>query len=155
MVFDPSRGTRALRRGRVSEPARVYVVTAVCARRFPWFASWEAAREVGALHIDPSAFPDVEVLAWVLMPDHWHALLTLRAEASLSAAVQRFKSLSARRANGVIGRSGAVWQRGFHDRALRRDEDLRSAGRYLVANPIRAGLVRRAGDCPFWDCVWL
>jgi len=26
---------------------------------------------------------------------------------------------------------------------------------YIVANPLRAGLVERLGDCPHWDAVWL
>ena len=42
-----------------------------------------------------------------------------------------------------------------HDRALRRDEDLLAVARYIVANPLRAGLVRRVGDYPLWDAVWL
>ncbi|MEW2970339.1 transposase, partial [Pseudomonas aeruginosa] len=39
--------------------------------------------------------------------------------------------------------------------ALRKDEDVRVAARYIIANPIRAGLVRKAGEYPHWDCVWL
>ncbi|MBB5859537.1 hypothetical protein GGR69_001194 [Xanthomonas arboricola] len=27
--------------------------------------------------------------------------------------------------------------------------------RYLIANPLRAGLVARVGDYPFWDAIWL
>lgn len=48
-----------------------------------------------------------------------------------------------------------VWQRGFHDRALRQEEDLIATARYVVANPLRAGLVDRIGDYPWWDAVWL
>ncbi|MGA9470718.1 MAG: transposase, partial [Candidatus Macondimonas sp.] len=48
-----------------------------------------------------------------------------------------------------------IWQPGFHDRAMRREEDLRSAARYLVGNPLRAGLVEKAGDYPHWDAVWI
>jgi REP element-mobilizing transposase RayT len=48
-----------------------------------------------------------------------------------------------------------VWQKGYHDRAVRREDDLQSIARYVVANPLRAGLVRRVGDYPLWDAVWL
>jgi putative transposase len=48
-----------------------------------------------------------------------------------------------------------VWQRGFHDHALRKEEDIVSVARYIVANPVRDGLVRRIGDYPHWDAVWL
>ena len=45
--------------------------------------------------------------------------------------------------------------RAFHDHALRANEDLRQAARYVIANPIRAGLVRRVGDYPFWNAIWV
>ncbi|MNN75503.1 hypothetical protein D3C81_1918110 [compost metagenome] len=54
-----------------------------------------------------------------------------------------------------MGRTGKVWQSGYHDHALRRDEDLKAAARYLVANPLRAGLVKSVRDYPFWNAVWL
>jgi hypothetical protein len=38
---------------------------------------------------------------------------------------------------------------------LRRDEDLRAVARYVILNPVRAGLVQRVGDYPHWDAVWL
>jgi hypothetical protein len=48
-----------------------------------------------------------------------------------------------------------MWQKGFHDRAIRREEDLRAVARYIIANPLRAGLVRRVHDYPLWDAIWL
>ncbi len=49
----------------------------------------------------------------------------------------------------------ALWQKGFHDRALRREEDLVTVARYVVANPLRAGLVEKLGDYPLWDAIWV
>ncbi|WP_423835161.1 transposase [Stutzerimonas stutzeri] len=70
--------------------------------------------------------------------------------------IQRLKSRSGIAINRITGESGArVWQRGFHDRALRQDEDMIEAARYIVANPLRAGLVERIGDYPSRDAVWL
>jgi REP element-mobilizing transposase RayT len=48
-----------------------------------------------------------------------------------------------------------VWQNGFHDHALRQEEDLAEVARYIVANPLRAGLVERLGDYPHWHAIWL
>jgi hypothetical protein len=48
-----------------------------------------------------------------------------------------------------------LWQDGFHDRAVRRDEDIVAIARYIVANPLRAGLVERLADYPHWDAIWL
>jgi REP element-mobilizing transposase RayT len=95
------------------------------------------------------------MLAWVLMPDHAHWLVQLGAEPCLENLVNRVKSASARLANRNLGRRGRLWAPTFHDHALRREEDLLVIARYLVANPIRAGLVRRVGDYPFWNATWI
>jgi hypothetical protein len=38
---------------------------------------------------------------------------------------------------------------------VRAEEDLRDAARYIVANPVRAGLCTHVKDYPLWDAVWL
>ncbi len=88
------------------------------------------------------------------MPDHLHWLIELR-QGSLSNLMQRFKSRSARALNQAQGHSGSLWQKGFHDRALRREENVLSIARYIVANPLRAGLVKSVRQYPHWDAVWL
>jgi len=70
------------------------------------------------------------------MPDHLHWLLVLGEKRNLSTVVGGVKSLSAHR----IGHR--IWQTGFHDHALRHEKDLKEVGRYVVANPLRAGLVK-------------
>ena len=82
-------------------------------------------------------------------------LAALGERDGLAGVVCRLKSASARSTNAALGRSGAVWARAFHDHALRCDEDLLALARYIVANPVRAGLVRRVGDYPFWNAIWL
>jgi len=69
--------------------------------------------------------------------------------------MRRIKGRSARRINQRLSRTGPLWQHGFHDRALRQEEDLRAVARYAIANPVRAGLVKRVADYPLWDAVWL
>lgn len=98
---------------------------------------------------EPSVVSVAETQAFVVMPDHVHWLLQLKDGVSLGEAVRRFKA----RVSLALGAS--IWQRGFHDHALRRDEDIVAAARYVVANPVRAGLVRRIGDFAHWDAVWL
>jgi hypothetical protein len=44
---------------------------------------------------------------------------------------------------------------GFHDHAVRSEEELPALARYIVANPVRAGLVARTGLYPHWDAVWV
>lgn len=143
-----------LRTGRVSEPARVYLLTATVEGRETVFADFFLARllvaELRSVHEDGL----VDSLAWTVMPDHFHWLLTLN-NCSLSTVMRRVKGRSARRIHAALGRQGKLWQYGFHDRALRREDDVLPTARYIVANPIRAGLVSRVGDYPHWDARWL
>ena len=67
----------------------------------------------------------------------------------------RIKSATARAYNEQRKRTGALWARAYHEHLLRGDDDVKGAARYLVANPVRAGLVKRVGDYPFWDAVWI
>ena len=69
--------------------------------------------------------------------------------------VNRLKSASGREVNRLIGKQGPFWQKSFHDHALRADEDMRTVARYMAANPLRAGLVQRIGDYPFWNAIWV
>jgi REP element-mobilizing transposase RayT len=91
--------------------------------------------------------------AWVIMPDHFHWLIELK-DSTLSTLMRRAKSRSAHSINRMLGRQGKVWQMGYHDRALRAEKDIKSVARYIVANPLRAGLVGRVGDYPLWDVGW-
>ena len=143
-----------LRRGRFSEPGRFYLLTTTTRNRLALFDAFPLARTVifQLRHSDQEQA--CRSLAWVLMPDHLHWLIEL-GNVKLDTLMCRFKS----RSSCALYRAGAprrpIWQPGFHDRALRREDDLRAVARYIVANPLRAGLVRQAGDYPHWDCVWL
>jgi REP element-mobilizing transposase RayT len=96
----------------------------------------------------------VNSIAWVVIPDHLHWLVQLE-QGSLAQLMQTVKSRSTLTINRALNRQGAFWQSGYHDRALRDDEDVRPFGRYIVANPLRAGLVKKVGDYPLWDACWL
>ncbi len=144
-----------LRLGRVSIPGQPYhVITATHARQ-PLFGDLSAARsvilEMRRMHTDGWLHSH----AWVLMPDHLHWLFTLGERASLSAAINRLKSASAHRVRQRHKECGVVWQKGFFDHAVRRDEDLRAVARYIVANPLRAGLCDAVENYPWWDAEWL
>jgi REP element-mobilizing transposase RayT len=148
-------GQRALRKPRISVPGQIYFVTTVTRSRERFFEITEAARAVARTFADTCIWQKSELLAWVVMPDHVHMLLRLGAEESLCELIQRIKSFAARATNSAISRSGQVWQPGYYDHALRDDEDVVSTARYLVANPIRAGLVTNIGEFPYWDAIWL
>ena len=91
------------------------------------------------------------------MPDHWHGLIELGERDDLSIVMNRFKSVTSKHIRRVrqTEHMPGIWARGFHDHALRYEEDIRAAARYIVANPIRANLVGKIGDYPYWNCIWL
>ena len=138
-----------LRRGRYSEQNRIYLLTANTLHRQPIFLNWRVGRRVVEQFKRAQEQGLATSLAWVVMPDHVHWLVQLKDGARLGDLVRRLKA----RVTMVLG--APVWQRGFHDHALRKEEDVAGTARYVVANPVRAGLVRRVGDYPHWDAVWL
>ncbi len=144
-----------MRRGRWSEPGQIYLVTAVAHAREKRFAEWEAASVVCGAMSEAENWQGTKLLCWVLMPDHWHGLIQLEDSARLDRVVGLAKGRSARALNSAEGRTGPVWMPGFHDRALRHEENLLDAARYVVANPLRAGLVGRIADYPYWDSMWV
>jgi putative transposase len=151
----PPAGHRALRFGRASMAGQVYLATFTTHARVRWFDDVDAARCACRYLTDPRGWRSSKLLAWVLMPDHWHGVLSLEDGDSLPRLLNRIKSHSARAVRRECGVEEKVWADGYHDHALRRDEDLVDVARYVVLNPFRAGLVRRIGDYPYWDAVWL
>ena len=151
---NPKSGHRALRVGRQSQAEGIYLVTFATASRRRIFIEFALACAACRTFASASRAVEATLLCWLLMPDHFHALVRLDGEIPLSAAVQRLKSMSTRACHHVHP-DGEIWSRAFHDHALRRDEDMLRAARYIVANPVRAGLVKHAGDYPFWNAVWI
>ncbi|MEW6766188.1 MAG: transposase [Pseudomonadota bacterium] len=139
-----------LRKGRHSEAGRTYAVTTVTHDRQAFFTDWRTGRIV----VHEMAQAHAKTLAFVVMPDHVHWLLELHTT-TLERLMQTVKSRSAIAVNKRLQQTGPVWQRGFYDHALRKEEDLAAIARYIVANPLRAGLVKKLGDYPLWDAIWL
>ena len=145
----------SLRTGRHSLHHQAYCITTVTRDRLPLFTNINTARllvrELRRVHEEG----EVISLAWIIMPDHLHWLIQLNGCWSLSNVVKTVKARSALTINHHLGQQGSLWQRAFYDHALRPDEDIRHLARYIVANPLRAGLVLDIGDYPHWDCIWM
>lgn len=141
-------GRHALRVGRVSIPGQIYLLTTTTHRRQRLFMNPARARTASGVIHAATTWGDARLLAWVLMPDHWHGLLQLGHE-PLARVMNRFKANLTRALHASAGTSQRVWDRSFHDHALRTDEDVRHAARYIVANPIRAGLATNVLDYPY------
>ena len=143
-----------LRKGRYSQPNQVYHVIVTTFNRQPIFKPYIAGSCIAGALI--AVEKEAETLCYCLMPDHLHWLVQLSDGVNLSRCVQKVKSIATKSVRQTAGKKSlSVWQKGFYDHALRREESLIDVARYIVANPLRAGLVRSIGDYPFWDSVWL
>jgi REP element-mobilizing transposase RayT len=97
----------------------------------------------------------IDSLAWVVMPDHVHWLFKLNSIFTLAKTMQYFKAHTAHNFNKHWHQKGTVWQKAYYDHAIRKEEDIKGISRYIVANPIRAGIVKQVGHYPLWDAVWI
>ena len=140
---------RRLRSGRHSQPGQIYILTTVTQNRAPVFDDFLDARTLIGVLRDQQSLEHAKTLTFVVMPDHLHWLMELGNKVPLSVCMRNVKTLSALR----IGRP--IWQSGFHDHAIRQEEDLPSVARYVVSNPARAGLVVKTGQYPHWDAIWV
>lgn len=85
--------------------------------------------------------------AYCLMPDHACLLLAAGRRETLATTVNAWKS-ACRHARRRLGAPEEFWQRGYADRLLPSPEALRTATRYVLEKPVRAGLVADAREYP-------
>ena len=141
--------SHSLRVGRHTQAGQIYLLTTVTLNRHPVFADFSAARCLIHCLRQAARLQHADTLAFVVMPDHLHWLMQLGEGIDLPQCMGGVKSISARQLGMPL------WQKGFHDHAVRKEEDLPALARYVVANPVRAGLVKRVGEYPHWDAIWV
>jgi putative transposase len=120
-----------------------YFITAVTHSRDPiLIENSDLMREAMAC---AKTFGNLEILAWVILPDHFHAVL--RPEnGDLASTMQRLKlSFSSRYRKRMNLRYGQIWQRRFWDHTIRNADDLQRHLDYIHYNPVKHGLI----ECPF------
>jgi putative transposase len=96
---------------------------------------------------------EMRVLAFCLMPNHWHLVLWPRKSADMSAYMQKLMNRHLRvyqRCHGTAG-TGHIYQGRFKSVPIEDERQLLSVCRYVNANPVRAGLVERAEAWPWSD----
>ena len=80
------------------------------------------------------------------MPNHVHLVFMPLEKAegvfySLAEILQSLKRYTARQSNLILGRLGAFWQDESYDHIVRDEAELERIVRYVLNNPVKAGLV--------------
>jgi len=92
--------------------------------------------------------------AWVVMPNHVHAVLWPMPNHALSDILQSWKRFTAREANKRLARTGEpFWQRESFDHWIRSDEEHARCCRYVANNPVKAGLCSAPEEWR-WSSAW-
>ena len=125
-----------------------YFLTICTKRRVRVFVTREAVDVVLAQLLQSARDQRMAVIAYCFMPDHLHLLVEGTDPASqLTEFVRIFKQRSSFHFQKIF--ASELWQRSYFERVLRGHESWIDAARYVVANPLRSGMVERVEDYPF------
>ena len=127
------------RRPRIDHPGAFHHVTARGNAKADIFLTSRDAEVFLATFGDVVRDRRWSCFAYCLMPNHYHLLIETH-EANLSVGMHALNAAYARMFNVAHDRVGHVFQQRFHAEAIGRDEHMLEALRYIVLNPVRAGL---------------
>ena len=125
-----------------------YSLTWSCEDRKPFFTQADRVDLVLQQFLRAAREAEVEIVAYCFMPDHVHQLVkgcSLKADGRLY--MKHAKQYAGYYFKLRYGEKPL--QRYGHDRWLRKDEEPRTVVRYIIENPVRAGLVEKVEDYPF------
>ena len=125
-----------------------YLLTFCTAGRVPVFRDAGAVAQTVREILRAATDTGVAISAYCFMPDHVHLFAEPADEGlGIQTFVKRAKQFSGYCYARETGRR--LWQPSWHDRVIRRSDDRRAVLRYVLRNPLRAGLVVDLADCPF------
>jgi len=102
------------------------------------------------LHFDGK---DILVICFVIMPNHIHLVFELRNKTKLVGDILgSMKKYSARESNKILKQKGKFWQAESFDRLVRDEKELFNVIKYVLLNPVNAGLVEDYKDWPHTYC---
>jgi putative transposase len=122
------------------------LVTTNTEGRAPVFASPIAAKMLLEVMGEVRRDTDLDLTAWVVMPDHVHLVLRLPSTTSTARVMKLIKGRFAWRFNRRANAMGSVWQSRYHERVLTSDAAFERAVDYVHWNPVRAGLAQSPGE---------
>jgi REP element-mobilizing transposase RayT len=91
--------------------------------------------------------------AWTIMPNHVHVLFDLYDSFKLEKILHSWKSYTVHEINKILGRSGRLWEPEYFDRLIRSKRHFEFCVRYVLNNPVKAGLCERMEQWPWSGCA--
>jgi REP-associated tyrosine transposase len=125
---------------------RTFFITTVTWQRTPLFRNPQKAELMMDVLAHYGKQKKYVLHEFVIMPDHFHLLLTPALEISLERAVQLIKGGFSYRLGKA--KQGLVWQESFTNHRIRDEQDYVRHAEYIRLNPVRARLVERPDDYP-------
>ncbi len=116
-----------------------YSVTCATFKRTSYFTSNNAVALIMPALKDTSSKDKFAICTYCFMPDHLHLLVGGDEQSLLPRFVQSFKQTRGFQFKKSFAKP--LWQRGYYEHVLRKDEALRDVARYILNNPVRAGIV--------------
>jgi len=96
---------------------------------------------------------DYKLICYTIMPNHIHLVFELlENNKGVSKIMQSIKRISARKCNLLLNRSGKFWQDESFDRLVRDDKELYFVIKYVLMNPVNAGLVKVWNEWKYSYC---
>jgi putative transposase len=86
---------------------------------------------------------------FVVMPDHFHLLITVGSGMTIEKAVQFIKGGFAFRAGKEFGAKAPFWQKGFSEVRILDSDRFEKAANYIRNNPVAARLALDAREFPY------
>jgi len=127
------------------QETRTYLVTAVTAERRSLFQVTATAELLERTILDYRGQGKFLLHAFVIMPDHFHALITPAPDVSLEKAMQFIKGGFSFRLKSKLD----VWMRSFNESQISTEEKFMNCMRYIEENPVRRGLASTPEDYHF------
>jgi putative transposase len=128
---------------------RTFFVTSVDNRRRPIFKAEKMARLLIDVMADKRAEGHFLLHEFVIMPDHFHLILTPAEDVSLEKALQYIKGGFSFRAKKELRYPYLIWEEGFTNHRIRDEEDYDSHRNYIHQNPVEARLSKTAQEYPY------
>jgi putative transposase len=132
------------------QETRTYFVTTVAAERHSLFQVTVTAELLKQTILDYRGQGKFLLHAFVIMPEHFHALITPAPDVSLEKAMQFIKGGFSFR----LKSKHEVWMRSFNESQIMSEEKFMSCVRYIEENPVRRGLVTTPEAYPFSSATY-